>query len=813
MRNRRHLPFVILGIFLTLSSYLAAQTVLPGREPDGRVLLPNGWYLSPAGKQLELGDLPLNMDIAPDGKYVAVANNGMGKQTISVVDTRSWQVIQNHPIGKSWVGIRFTRDGKSLFVSGGNDDWVVRYAFLNGVLTPVDTIVVGRPWPKNKIWVAGLDVDREARRLFVVGRQSHRLYVFDLASKKILKELEFAADPYTCLVSRDNSRLYVSLWGGSGIAFVDLKTLEVVKTVKVGDHPCDMVEAPDGKRLYVANANLNTVSVVDVANGRVAETVCSAITPDAPPGSTPNGVALSPDGNTLYIANADNNSVAVFNVSRPGVADPMGFIPVGWYPTCVRVLGSGEILVSNGKGGTSLPNPRGPNPEVPDSTAEYIGTLFQGTLSVINPPSSELLLKYTQQVYANTRFSRSSMQQAHRQNNNPVPSGSSGSSPIKHVFYVIKENRTYDQVFGDIKEGNGDAALCLFPDSVTPNHHALAREFVLLDNFYVDAEVSADGHNWSTAAYATDYVEKSWPTQYSRRGGDYEYEGGSPIASPSSGYIWDNCRRHGASYRTYGEFVENPARHGDSARAHDPGLEGHVAPFYWSWDLDYSDVERAKEWKAEFDAYDRDGGLPQFQIIKLPNDHTYGTRRGKLTPKAYVAQNDLALGMIVDRISHSRYWKESAIFVLEDDAQNGPDHVDAHRSIALVVSPYTRRHFVDHEMYSTSGMIRTMELILGLPPMTQFDASATPMFKSFTPDADFTPYTCRSASYDLNEKNMAGAYGQKRSGEMNFAREDAIPDVEFSEIIWKSVRGADSEMPAPVRSAFVRVIDKDEDGE
>lgn len=298
---------------------------------------------------------------------------------------------------------------------------------------------------------------------------------------------------------------------------------------------------------------------------------------------------------------------------------------------------------------------------------------------------------------------------------------------------------------------------------------------------------------------------------YGGRGGEYEYEGGYPIVYPLAGYLWDNCKRHGVSYRTYGEFVHNPERPGDSATASAPGLIGHVAPFYRGWDLEYSDVERVGEWAKEFDEYERSGGLPQFQIIKLPNDHTAGTRKGSLTPRAYVAQNDRALGLVVERISHSGFWKESAIFVVEDDAQAGPDHVDAHRTEALVVSPYTKRGFVDSELYSTSSMVRTMELILGLPPMSQFDAAATPMFNSFTPGPDFSPYIAREAGVDLNEKNIAGTFGQEESGEMNFSREDATSEIDLNVVIWKSVRGAGSPMPSPVRGAFVRVIDRDDD--
>ena len=395
------------------------------------------------------------------------------------------------------------------------------------------------------------------------------------------------------------------------------------------------------------------------------------------------------------------------------------------------------------------------------------------------------------------------------------------------MLYIVKENRTYDQVLGDIKEGNGDSSLCLFGEDVTPNQHALAREFTLLDNFYVDAEVSADGHNWSMAAYATDYVEKTWPTNYSRRGRTYDYEGSKKISRPTKGYIWDYCKAAGVSYRSYGEFVgvrdvkieggggqaatEAAAQAQRENYTSEDALQGHFSPTYPSYNLEISDNTRIDRWLEEFHEYEKNGNLPQFQVVRIGNNHTQGTRPGALTPRAYVADNDLALGRLVEAVSNSKYWATTAIFALEDDAQNGPDHVDAHRSIAFVASPYTKRGYVDSTMYTTSGMLRTIELILGIAPMSQYDAAATPMFNSFMNKADLTPFKHRPASYDLTERNAENAPGAQQSAAWDFSKEDSLPDIEFSEIIWKSVRGADSRMPAPVRSAFVRAIEDDDD--
>ena len=400
-------------------------------------------------------------------------------------------------------------------------------------------------------------------------------------------------------------------------------------------------------------------------------------------------------------------------------------------------------------------------------------------------------------------------------------------SPIKHVIYIIKENRTYDQVLGDVKEGNGDANLCLFGDDVTPNQHALARDYVFLDNFYVDAEVSADGHNWSMAAYATDYVEKTWPTNYSSRGRSYDYEGSKKISRPTKGYIWDHCKAAGVTYRSYGEFIGvrdvkigggggNEAT--EAARkaqrenyTEEEALLGHFSPTFPSYNLSIPDNTRVDRWLEEFREFEKNGNLPQFQIVRLGNNHTEGTRPGAFTPRVHVAENDLAVGRLVEALTQSKYWADTAIFILEDDAQNGPDHVDAHRSPAFVISAYTKRKFVDSTMYTTSGMLRTMELILGIPPMSQYDAAAMPMFNCFTDQADLTRFTHLPARIDMTERNTARSPGAQQSALWDFSREDTLPDIPFNEVIWKSVKGADSPMPAPVRSAFVRAFEDDDD--
>jgi hypothetical protein len=401
-----------------------------------------------------------------------------------------------------------------------------------------------------------------------------------------------------------------------------------------------------------------------------------------------------------------------------------------------------------------------------------------------------------------------------RPGDNPVPLRPGEPSPIKYCIYVIKENRTYDQVLGDIPEGNGDPKLCLFPERVSPNCHRLAREFVLLDNFYVESEVSADGHEWSMAAYATDYVEKTWPLNYGHnRAGKFPYpaEGRFPIAAPAGGYLWDRAREAGVTYRSYGEFVSEESSPDTPVKARVKSLEGHIDEWFHGWDLKYPDIKRTERFISELKRFETEGEMPRLQILRLPNDHTQGAAPGARTPTAFVADNDLALGQLVEAVTHSRFWPQTAIFVVEDDAQNGPDHLDAHRTTAYVISPYTRRGVVDSTMYSTSSMLRTMELILGLRPMSQFDAAARPMFNSFQAASDLRPYQARPANVNLEERNEKRAWG---SGlKMNFAREDAADDLLLNEAIWRSVRGAGSPMPAPVRAAFVfgHVEQKDKD--
>lgn len=831
------------------------QSTLPGKQPDGSVLLPNQWSLRPVGKQIELRDFPVNIAVHPGGRFVAILHSGHSAHQVSILDLIKGVTVSHADLTQSFYGLEFSHDGSRLYCSGAGEEVIHSFEFQNGNLAKHEKIQLREM--KERAVPAGLTLARDGHTLFAANVWGDRITRVDLLPQpktldillrtnsgpllntERMRTSDFDAEaaakraevyllqanpddtfPYACRFDEKKQRLYVSLWAQSSVAVIDLKSNQVIARWPTEEHPCEMVLNRSGKLLFVANANRNTVTVLNTESGKAIETIWAALYPQSPPGSTPNSLALSPDEKTLFVANANVNVVAVFDVSTPGKSRSLGFIPVGWYPTSVRVTPDGKhLLVANGKGAIPKANPLGPQPAFnmnTNRTIEYIASLFRGTLSIIDLPSrpklEQQLKEYTANAYQCSPLNANAQVSAPRSSGNPIPLKPGEPCPIKYVFYIVKENRTYDQVLGDMPQGNGNSKLCLFPERVTPNHHKLARDFVLLDNFYADAEVSADGHEWSMGAYATDFVEKMWPLNYGHnRPKKYPYpaEGNFPIAAPAGGYLWDRAKAAGVSYRSYGEFVELLPDSMDPAVTRVKSLQGHLDVHYRGFDLGYRDVKRAERFISELKRFESEGDMPRLQIVRLPNDHTQGTSRRARTPTAYVADNDLAFGQIVEAISHSKFWPESAIFVVEDDAQNGPDHVDAHRTIAFVISPYVKRGAVDSNMYSTSSMLRTIELILGLQPMSQFDAAARPMFNSFQPRPDLTPYTVLPPNVDLEAINGEHAWGGKLN--MNFAKEDAADDLLLNEVIWRSVRGENSPMPPPVRAGFVFTQQKDKD--
>lgn len=834
-----------LGAALACICISTFATQLPGPLPDGAVQLPNQWQLHPAGKQVQLGSFPVNIAIEPNGKYAVVLHSGYGPHELAVVDLQSDKIVQRLPVIETFYGLTISRDGKQVYCSGAGDEVVYRYDFLAGQLTNRasikihDRVLRGVP--------SGLALDKAQKHLFVANVWGDCISAVDLPSKKVIDiqlgprplaktlnpvippekfdsaegaerrfEIGFYETspqdtcPYTCCLDEKTHRLYVSQWGQASVRVVDSNSLKPVATWKCEEHPCEMALTRNGALLYVANANRNSVTIFDTKFGRVVETLSATLFADEPPGSTPNSLALSPDEKMLFVANATLNAIAVFDVSTKGKSRSLGFIPVGWYPTSVRVTPDGKrLLVANSCGLTSKPN-------AVNGERFKIQTLFPGTLGIIDLPHGKnaeaQFSKWTAEVYRCSPLKDKAAVSVARPANNPVPARVGDECPIKYVLYIVKENRTYDQVLGDMKEGNGDPKICIFGEQVTPNQHKICREFVLLDNFYADAEVSADGHEWSMGAYCTDFVERMWRMNYGHnRDGKFPYaaEGYFEIAAPSGGYLWDAARRAGMSYRSYGEFVSYDQPPTQPGRPRVKSLEGHIDPWYRAFDMSYRDIDRTARFISEFKRLEKSGEMPRLQIIRLPGDHTHGTSRRFQTPEAYVAENDFCVGQICEAVSKSSLWAQTAIFIVEDDAQSGSDHVDAHRTTAYVVSPYTRLGKTDSTMYSTSSMLRTMELILGMKPMSQFDAAARPMYNSFKETPDLRPYEIVQPQIDINQKNVAGAFGS--DFKFNFAKEDACDDILLNDVIWKSVRGRDAVMPAPVHAAFVysRVGDDD----
>ncbi len=783
-----------------------------------KVTLPNGWSLTPVGRSFPLGDLPLNIAVSKSKKLMAVTNNGQSVQSIQLIDPVTEKILDNAVIPKSWYGLLFSADEKTLYASGGNDNWITAYGIENKKLVLKDSILLGKKWP-NKISPAGIALDDAKQLLYVVTKDNNALYLVDLKTKTTQQTYSLGGEAYACILSPDKKELYISCWGCDRVYVFDTDKKNIVAEIPVGDNPNEMVLSKNGKYLFVANANDNSVSIINVTARKVLEVLNVALYPDAPNGSTTNGLALSENEKTLYIANADNNCVSVFDVSIPGQSKSRGFIPAGWYPTNVKVIGK-KIFISNGKGFSSMANPYGPSPFVGRQSVvyqqgdpnkpidvQYIGGLFKGTMSVIEEPTDKQLSVYSQVVYRNTPYNKAKQLLAQGETGNPIPRKVGEQGPIKYVFYVIKENRTYDQVLGDMKEGNGDPSLVLFGENVTPNQHALAREFVLLDNFYVDGEVSADGHNWSTGAYATDYLEKNWVTSYGGRGGSYDAEGNRSVANNKGGFIWDHCKKAGVSFRTYGEFADN-------FKPNIPVLKDHFCPYFNGYNNGIQDTIRFYQWKREFDSLLSKNAVPRFNSVRFGNDHTEGLRKGRPTPYAHVADNDLAVGLFIEHLSKSPIWKETAVFILEDDAQNGADHVDAHRSPAYVAGGFVKRGYVDHTMYSTSSMLRTIELILGIPPMSQYDAAAQPMWRCFTSTPDIKPFTARAANINLMDKNTAMNEWQRRSENFDLTKEDAVPDLEFNTVLWYGLKGDKVPFPGPKRAAFykpIKKVDKDDD--
>lgn len=822
---------------LPLAALLVSQPApreVVGPRPDGSFLLNSGWTLRPAGKQISLGTMPMSSALSKDGKFLLVLNGGYLPPTISVLETATMREVERTPVADGWLGLTFSPKGDRVYVGGGSQASVFEFSYsaADGKLTPARTFTVAPAEKRtHQDFIGDVALSPNGRLIYAAALYRNEIVVINPQSGMVIERWRTGRRPYRILFHPDGKSFFVTSWADGTLYHHDAENGQRLGLVRLGAHPTDIVwsdrqatikdegqeqAAPWAARLFVTAANTNKVYTVGVTEAKdltVLETINVAMTPHQPFGMTPSAMAMNADQTRLFIVCSDANAVAVADVSEAR-SRVLGFIPTGWYPTAARVLPDGRLVVLNGRGQRSFPNPKGPNPtkrvvrtHEGQRADEYVALLQSGSASVIDKFDDAQLEQYTETVFKNTPYRDELLADARTGPDNPVPSSPFLKSPIEHVIYIVKENRTYDQVLGDIGKGNSDPSLTLFGEDITPNHHKLAREFVLFDNFYVNADVSADGHNWSTSAIAPDYVQKMWPNSYGGRRRHYDYEGGEPAAYPPAGYIWTNAAAAGISMRNYGWWASNlpkaaPLGERQIQAVRDPILQPVTSMIYRAYDLEYPDVERAKAFLMELAQFEAEGKMPQLIFLRLGNDHTAGTSPGKLTPQAYVADNDYALGMIVEAVSKSKFWPKTAIFVLEDDAQNGPDHVDSHRSPAFVLSPYTRRGIVDSTLYNTTSMLRTIELILGLKPMTHFDAAARPMSAAFSSTPNLEPYVAEKPRVSLTERNPENSPTAARSAAMDFSEADRIDDDELNDILWRAIRK--TEPPRPVRSFFSR---------
>jgi len=777
--------------------------------------LPTGVKLDPAAPMATVGPMPLTMRVTPEGDNVVLSLSGHRQQGLQVVNPATGAIVQEVTQASAFIGLAFSPDGRTLYSSGGNQDVVYRYDWRAGRATLRDSLTLapkaarggGRRYP------AGLAPSPDGRMLYVAENLGDSLAVIDVESGAVIQRL--ATEPYPYDVVADAAgNVYVSAWGGhtvSRFAAAGNGWLRGDGRTAVARHPSALALSRDGTRLFVASGSTDHVAVVDTRSRRVIARLLDP--PPAGPneGATPNALALSPDGTRLFVAEADANAVAVFdltpatsNVAGARGTDRLaGRIPAGWYPCAVLPVRD-ALIVASGKGRGSIPNPHGPQPRTAQvnggSGPFYTLTLLDGALMRVPlaETSGEPLARFTTRVAAANGWTGAPRPRAY--------------PPFEHVIYVIKENRTYDQLLGDLRQGDGDTSLVFFPRPVSPNHHALAERFGLFDRFFVNAEVSPDGHNWSTAAYATDYLEKTVPSNYSARGRTYDYEGTNrgvvpedDAAEPASGYLWNLAERKGITFRNYGEFVVPSRRDADDPlppgyRGNKPFLFSNTSPLYPGFDLGIRDQHRVDVWLDEFKQYVERGTMPALEIVRLPNDHTSGAAAGRPTPRAALADNDLALGRMVEAVSRSPLWAKTVIFVLEDDAQNGPDHVDAHRSPLFVISAYSRPGVI-HRFANTTDVLRTIEEILDLPSMSQFDHFGRPLRDIWASEPDARPYTPLVPSVSLDEVNPRGTRGARESSRLDLRIEDAADEALFNQVLWRAVKGETTPYPRPRRAS------------
>ena len=834
-----------------------------GDGDGGRAVVPTNQVVSPLGEQIGLRSRPTALAVSPDGRRLGVLSH----DSVLVVDLDTKQVSDRVRNPGSFTGIVFAADGKRLFASnihGTVEAFAVSAAGKLKRSWSARPPAPGKEEPHNAA-PAGLALAVEAKTLWAAFNLSNTLAEIDLSSGRVLREIPVGNAPFDVICAA--GKVYVSNWAGrrpepgditgpsgvgpavrvdprrhiaaeGSVSVVDPIQGQVVRELVVGPHASGMAATADGRFVCVACANADTVAVIDTRRDHVVETISTRPLAELLLGSAPNALALDREGRTLYVSNGTNNAVAVVDFDPPK-SRLAGCFPTGWYPAGLALDEKRQTLyVANVKGFGWRTTAAQNGSKIRGKTVWGYNSLEPlGTVSVVPLPKREELAGHTRTVLANNRLAearRALCQPRPDARPRPVPERHGEPSVFRHVIYIIKENRTYDQVYGDLPQGQGDPELCIFGERVTPNQHRLACDFVLLDNFYCSGVLSADGHQWTDEAYATDYIEKSfggWPRSY-------PHEGNDAMAYARSGFLWDDVLDHGRTLRVYGEFVKATVRWRDRART-DPltflecyrdylaksdeveirgrptirTLEPYHCRTAIGFPLIVCDQYRADQFLQELRELDKRGDLPGLTIMGLPANHTSGTRPGMPTPEAAVADNDLAVGRIVEGVSRSRFWASTCIFVVEDDPQNGFDHIDGHRTAALVVSPYTRRHAVDSTNYNHTSMVRTIELILGLPPMNQLDASATAMSNCFTDRPDLTPYQAQKNRIPLDRMNpelsqiedAPRRHWAEVSLRLPLDEADEADEDTLNRILWHAQRGRDDTYPSWA------VLDKEED--
>jgi DNA-binding beta-propeller fold protein YncE len=784
------------------------QTV--GRTEDGGFLLNTGWRIRPAGKNIPLSTLPMSQVLAPDGRMLAVLNGGYMPSSVSLVDLETARESARITITDGWRGLAFSPSGEKLYAGNGTRGSLTQFT-VRGANLSVDRKIDLYPGEKPGASHLIADIVAYNGRLLVLDGEQDKLVVVDPAEGKVMRSVAVARNPYSLVLSPNGTSVFVSSWSTSQVVEYGLSDGKEMARIAVGPHPTEMLWLPasgrrsgdddapadPSPRLAVASANTNFVYLLENLAGswRVKEKINVALTPRQPVGMTPSSLSLSLDKRRLFVACSDANAIAVVDITG-SASKVLGFVPTGWYPTAVRSLRDSRLLVINGKGMGSHPNPNGPNPfrwPTPPPKTEYVAAIQEGSALVISDFDQQQLDAYTRTVMENAPYRDSLLESAGITKGNPIPDTPGGPTPIKHVILLMKENRTYDQVLGDMKEGNGDPNLVLFGEKITPNHHKLAREFVLLDNFYVNADVSADGFYWTTAAIAPDTNQKTWPMGYARR--VYARGARNPEGTRQApgGHIWDRAAEAGVSFYNYGFTARNlphPPDTGIQIRdVEDPVLKPHTNYYFRQHDRSFSDVNRIQVFLHDLAEWEKKGDMPQLILMTIGNDHTEGTTPGIRSPISCVADNDQSVGVMVEGLTKSKFWASTAMFILEDDAQDGADHIDSHRSPAYVISPYARRGVVDSTLYNTTSVLRTIELILGLKPMTVFDAAARPMANAFANTPNLAPYRNEAARVPLDEKNPEHSATAARSQKLDFSESDLADEQELNDILWVAIKG------------------------